>query len=313
MPWIYLVLGVLAGGILLFFGLSFVCFFLVFYVPKGEREAHYKIPRGPQFDERREELISLIRAQESLPFERVYLTAFDGTKLAARYYHVRDGAPLQIGFHGYRGTSLRDFCGGAALARENGINLLLVDQRGHGLSGGHFLTLGVKERYDCLSWVRYAVQRFGDIPISLAGISMGAATVLMAAELGLPANVKGIIADSPYTSPKDILLRGAKDNHIPAFIFYPLLAAGTRLYGGFRLGEASAIEAVSRTPIPILLIHGEEDGFVPREMSEELAAACTGDPVRVTFPRAGHGISYLADPERYASVVLSFLRSCGAL
>ena len=313
MIWLYVILSVLAFCVLAFFAGALFAYFFVFYVPRREREAHYRIPRGPQFDERREELVGLIRTQETVPFERVFTTAYDGTKLAARYYHVRDGAPLQIQFHGYRGTSVRDFCGGNRLARENGINTLVVDQRGHGLSGGHTLTLGVKERRDCLSWIDYALARFGNnVVITLAGVSMGAATVLMAAGLGLPENVKGIIADSPYTTPKEMLLRVGRDNHIPIWLVYPLVAAAATFFGGFRLTDASALDAVSHTHVPILFIHGEDDRFVPKEMSEELAKACAGHAERVTFPGAAHGISYVADPARYADTVLRFLLFCGS-
>lgn len=313
MIWLYVALSVLGLGVLVFFGGALTAYFIAFYVPKRERENHYHLPPGPQFEEKREEMIGLIRMQEEVPFERVFTMAYDGIRLAARYYHTRDGAPLQIQFHGYRGTSVRDFCGGNRLARENSVNTLVVDQRGHGMSGGHTLTLGVKERYDCVSWIQYAIDRFGkDVSITLAGISMGASTVLMASALDLPENVKGIIADSPYTTPKEILLRVGRDNHIPTWLAYPFFAVGARIFGGFKLNDASALSAVSRTHIPILLIHGEDDRFVPKEMSEEIAAACTSYVKRVTFPNAGHGISYIADPAGYTETALSFLAYCGS-
>lgn len=143
---------------------------------------------------------------DELTFESVFITSFDGVKLYARYYHVRDGAPLQIQFHGYRGSALLDFCGGNKLAREIGHNTLVVDQRAHGKSGGNTITFGINERYDCLSCINYAVERSGkETPIFLSGVSMDAATVLMASELNLPDNVIGIIADSPYSSPEEII------------------------------------------------------------------------------------------------------------
>ena len=129
-------------------------------------------------------------------FKAVHITAQDGTPLAARYYHHADGAPLAIIFHGYRGYAERDGLGGYTLCTALGYNVLLPDQRAHGYSGGHTITMGVKERYDARDWTVWARSRFGpEVPIFLMGVSMGAATVLLAAGLNLPDNVCGIVAD----------------------------------------------------------------------------------------------------------------------
>ena len=85
-------------------------------------------------------------------FTPVHITAQDGTPLAARYYHHNDGAPLAIIFHGYRGYAVRDGLGGYTLCTKLGYNVLLPDQRAHGYSGGHTITMGVKERYDARDW-----------------------------------------------------------------------------------------------------------------------------------------------------------------
>ena len=75
-------------------------------------------------------------------FKAVHITAQDGTPLAARYYHHADGAPLAIIFHGYRGYAERDGLGGYTLCTALGYNVLLPDQRAHGYSGGHTITMG---------------------------------------------------------------------------------------------------------------------------------------------------------------------------
>ena len=77
----------------------------------------------------------------------------------------------------------------------------------------------MKERFDCRDWAEYAVRLAGeDCNLYLSGISMGCATVLMAAGLPLPANVRAIIADCGFTSPKEILKTVLnRDYHLPAF------------------------------------------------------------------------------------------------
>ena len=101
-------------------------------------------------------------------FTPVHITAQDGTPLAARYYHHNDGAPLAIIFHGYRGYAVRDGLGGYTLCTKLGYNVLLPDQRAHGYSGGHTITMGVKERYDARDWAVWARSHFGpEVPIFL--------------------------------------------------------------------------------------------------------------------------------------------------
>ena len=305
--------GILAAAgalALLLLTAIFWVYHTAFYAPK-KRPDIYQLPKGEQYERHREQMLSLIRAMEALPFEQVTLTARDGTQLEGRYYHLRDGAPLQIELHGYRGAGSRDFCGGNALARSMGHNTLVVDQRAHGKSGGHTITFGIREREDCLLWAEYAAERFGkDTPIFLSGVSMGAATVLMAAELPLPNNVCGIVADSPYSSPAAIIRKVCQDAGLPVRLSMALVRLGARVPGGFSLTEADALRAVERTGIPILLIHGEDDRFVPCSMSREIYARCAGPAFLETFPDAGHGLSYMEDPRRYERIVQAFTEYC---
>lgn len=73
-------------------------------------------------------------------FEHVSITSDDGLKLAGKYYHVKDGAPLEIQCHGYKGNAIRDFSGNWKIAKEAGRNILLIDERAHGNSEGHTIT-----------------------------------------------------------------------------------------------------------------------------------------------------------------------------
>ena len=295
------------GVVLFVTGFALYAWRTAFYMPRKERGAIFHMPNNEQYRACKPITDALRAEMEALPFEVVSITSHDGLVLTGKYYHLRDGAPLQIQFHGYRGTALRDFCGGHKLAVEQGYNTLVIDQRAHGDSGGCNITFGLLERYDCLCWARYAAARFPDTPIVLAGVSMGAATVLMAADLPLPETVRAIMADSPYTTPCDIIRKVCADRGLPPSLAFPFVKLGARLYGGFRLTEEGAVHAVARTSVPLLIIHGEDDLFVPVEMSRALDAACVGEHRLVTFPGAGHGLSYIVDPERYAAETAAFL------
>lgn len=297
--------------VLLTLGAAYYAYRVAFYVSPRYKQDIYDLPHGEDFREKREILCMCIQRLHELPYEAVTVTASDGKKLFGRYYHTADGAPVQIQFHGYRGSAMRDFCGGTAFARKLGHNALVVDQRSHGHSDGNTITFGVRERYDCLSWANYAYERFGkDTPLILSGVSMGATTVLMASDLALPETVCGIIADCPYSSPRDIIAKVAGEFGLPRKAAAALCSLGAWLYGHFKVSDGSALESVRHTKLPILLLHGDEDQLVPCHMSKEIYDACASDKELQTFPGASHGMSYLEDPQRYEKVVGDFLSRC---
>ena len=285
---------------------SWLAYRLAFYSPGENRQA---IPAtdGPEYDPHREMMARIYHQLQNRSFEEVSITSVDGLTLYGRYYHVKDGAPVCIGFHGYRSSAMTDFSGGSELSQAMGQNLLLVDERAHGRSQGSTITFGIRERYDCLLWAEYVVNRFGpDTKILLYGMSMGAATVLMASNLPLPEQVKGIVADCPYASAKEIICKVGKNLHLPSKLAYPFVALGARLFGGFHLDEIDAIRAVRNAKIPILIFHGEADNFVPHGMSLSVYHANPALVQRHTFPGAAHGISYLVDPPRYRRILENF-------
>lgn len=299
--------------IVLILGFSYYAYRVAFYVPKTHPADPYAAISGEQYEAVADLILRATRAMEKHRFEPVRITAGDGTKLFGRLYVHDEAAPLQILFHGYRSSAYRDCCGGHALAWKMGFNTLVVDQRAHGDSGGRAITFGIKERYDCLAWVSYAVRRFGpDVKISLTGLSMGAATVLAASELDLPENVACIIADSPFDSPESIIRKVCRDDKLPDKLAWPFIKLGARIYGGFNIGESSAIEAVKHAKVPILLIHGEDDRYVPCPMSRALHENCASRAVLKTYPGAGHGLAYMVDPEGYEIAVYDFLRTIPA-
>lgn len=267
--------------------------------------------RAGSYRTRVQELMAELSA---IPCEDVYITSFDGLKLHGRYYRAagQAGRVLEIMFHGYNGNALRDFCGGHKIARESGHDILLVDQRAHGQSEGKTISFGINERCDLLSWLQYVEARFGadEYRIILSGVSMGAATVLMAAELALPAAVKGIIADCGYTSPRAIIRKVMKDAGFCPALLYPFVRLAARLAGGFDLDEASAVESVRHCRVPVLIIHGEADGFVPCSMAREIYAACACDKELLLVPGADHVMSYIVDTERYEETVRRFIADC---
>ncbi|MBQ2766584.1 MAG: alpha/beta hydrolase [Clostridia bacterium] len=269
------------------------------------------LPEGEQYQRERVRMEKMIAEMAAIPYTEIRMTARDGTPLFARYYAVREGAPLQIQMHGYHGSAIRDFCGGGKLAIEAGHNILIVDQRAQGQSGGRAITFGVLERFDCLDWINYANDRFAPPCILLYGVSMGAATVLMANGLDLPANVRAVVADCPYSAPYAIIARVCGERGIPQKLAMPFVRLGGILWGGFDLCSAAPVESVMSAKVPMLIFHGEDDRFVPCEMSREIARHAGNHCRLETFPNAGHGLSFIEDFPRYAAAIEQFLADCG--
>lgn len=245
--------------------------------------------------------------------ERIRMSAGDGVKLVAYYLPAAvESKKVLILMHGYRKDGLSDFAGLVRFYHEMGYHLLVPHQRSHGESEGDYICFGVKERYDLKQWTEYIVKRFeGECSIFLTGISMGGATVLMTAGLGLPKQVKGMIADCAFTSPWEMFECVLKrDCHLPVFPFLYVADRISRRKAGFGFKECSTISCMKTNQIPVLFIHGGKDDFVPMEMSSRNYDACAAKKKFLMIDRAAHGTSHLAEPEVYHSTVMEFMEKC---
>ena len=280
---------------------ALVCFFIVFYASRKIRENESPIPDGEAYIARKEQLISWVEGARELPHTDVSITSFDGLKLCGRYYEHKKGAPLEILFHGYRGNSERDLSGGVYRCFDVGHNALIIDHRASGRSEGRIITFGIKERRDCLDWIDFAIKNIDpDAKIIITGISMGAATVLMASAMELPENVVGVLADCGYTSSEEIIKKVMRDIKLPPNLLYPFVRLGAIIFGGFDPNEFSPIEAMKKCRLPIIFYHGSSDGFVPCYMSEKNYDACVSERKRlVIIDGADHGLAFPVDVQKY--------------
>lgn len=306
---VWIVLGSIGGLAMLLLSTMLVCFLITFYAPKRKPvgQDEYPIPPGDIYLPHRDLMITWMKELRSRQHTEVSITSFDGLTLRGTYYEYAPNAPIELMFHGYRGTAERDLCGGVTRAFALGHSVLAVDQRAGGRSDGHVITFGIHESRDCLDWVTYILNTFGmNTHIYLTGISMGAATVLTAAGRGLPSNVKGILADCGYTTARDIIKKVVRQRHLPPALFYPLIRWSARLYGRFDLEETSPLAAMQQCRIPVIFFHGDTDDYVPCEMSVENHAACTAEKKLVIIPGAGHGLAYPIAPSAYIDALREF-------
>ena len=311
MDW-YVVVLIAVGVVALLVGLGVWYALARAFLPKRMKKGDYYRgleEKGRCYDPER--CRTLIDRMLKLPLERVCIKSHDGLTLVGHYYEVKSGAPVEIFFHGFRGGWQRDFCGITEAAVELSHNILFVDQRAHGESGGAAITYGIEERRDAISWVNYTIERFGEnVEIVLVGASMGGATVLSAAGEKLPKNVKAIISDSGFSSPIDIMTFIAGGDKLSDALVRFGARAVARIFCGFKLTEASAVRAVANTNIPIMLMHGRSDRIVPHDMAEALVRA--NPNIRLeSFDGADHIQSYLVDSDRYRAAYKDFLKKSG--
>lgn len=294
-------------SLLFLVGLGIFCYaFVRMPIPDPTTEKGRKAGKWTQFSK---EIIAGNTWFSKQAFEPLEVISYDGKRLYGRFVPRENAKGTILFFHGYRSHFAVDFSASMEFYHQQGYNALFCDQRAHGHSQGHVLTFGIKEHLDVLSWVTYLGLKLGeDHPIFLSGISMGAATVLMAADIEFPANVRGIIADCGFTSPGDQLRYLMKNQyHLPPKITSAFLNFFTRIFGGFGLDQWSTVQALANAKYPVLLVHGLKDNRVPFEMSQRAWEACTGKKRLELFPNAGHGVSYLADNDRYKKFLLEFL------
>ena len=294
--------------------ISYICFKIVFFVPRKNEEPteELPVPAGKIYEPYHHLMRKWIKEARGFENEDFTITSFDGLKLHAKYFEYSKDATLEIMFHGYRGSAERDLSGGIQRCFALGRSVLLVDQRTSCGSEGNVISFGINEHRDCLAWVDFAVKHFGpDVKIVLTGISMGASTVLMAAGKPLPPNVVGVLADCGYSSPKEIIKKCARDMHLPADLVYPFINLGAKIFGHFDLEEYTPVEAMKTCKLPVIFFHGEDDDFVPCEMSKINYDACSSPKRLVTVKGAGHGLVYVIDNKGYFQAVADFFTENG--
>lgn len=239
------------------------------------------------------------------PMETVTIQASDGKRLVGHWSELENAKRVIVAMHGWRSSWDHDFGMAADFFRRNSCSVLYAEQRAQNGSEGEHIGFGVLERHDCLSWVNWAVEKTkGKLPIYLAGISMGATTVMLAAGLKLPTQVKGILADCGFTSIHDI------SHHVLRNNLHLHYGVGSRTIDGLcrkrlQVGakDHSTVDVLKNVTVPLLLVHGKADTFVPVSMAYENFAACKGPKELLVVSGADHGMSYYLDKQGYEAAV----------
>ena len=251
---------------------------------------------------------------ESQPKVELSITSRDGLQLAADLIKAEAPIGLVVAAHGFRSWPAREFALVAKHLYEQGYTVLYPYMRAHRKSDGKYITFGVKERYDIAAWAKLLAETHPDLPLFLYGQSMGGASVIMASGLELPENTRGVIADSAFYSPKDVIGTALVQSYkVPTFPMLPAMDLWARIIAGYSLTATTCKEALDKTDLPFLFIHGTEDDLVPYEMGLQNYEHCHTEKQMLTVEGAAHCCSYYVDPVRYISYVDAFLKKYGQM
>lgn len=245
--------------------------------------------------------------------QTVRITSSDGLWLAGRYYEKENSHHWVILVHGYHGTG-GNMTGYAQRYYDAGYQVLAPDLRACGESQGRWLGMGWLDRLDILAWIDYILAQDPKAKIVLHGLSMGAATVMMASGEELPDAVCAFVEDCGYTSVWDIFASEMwRRIYLPPFPLLYIADGIVQLKAGYSLREASALAQVARCEKPMLFIHGNQDELVPFAMMQTLYDAKPGENKQMLVAAgAGHGQAALVLGEEYWAQVFAFLAQYAA-
>lgn len=235
------------------------------------------------------------------------MTSDDGLLLKGSIVRTPEKSDLwAIIIHGYTGRK-EHMANYAAYYAERGFNVLLPDMRGHGESEGDYIGMGWLDRKDVLKWIDLIISEDPAAVITLHGVSMGGATVMMTAGEELPDNVKAIVDDCGYTSVWDIFSDELQYIFgLPTFPFLNTASVIAKLRAGYTFEEASSLAQVKNAKVPMMFIHGSEDNFVHTEMVYRVHEACPTDKELYVAEGAGHGGAVYVDPDVYFGKIFAF-------
>ena len=162
--------------IILYFLITFILFIVSFT----------NLDKSPDLPVKKEEHIQYCNEAyaefDSFKKEDVYIESFDNYKLHGYFIENTKTNKVVISFHGYNTEARKEYPLHYSYYSD-GYTVLMVDQRGVGQAEGKFITMGIHEHKDCLRWIDYVIERYaGDVEIVLDGLSMGATTIMMAAQ-----------------------------------------------------------------------------------------------------------------------------------
>ncbi len=192
--------------------------------------------------------------------------------------------------------------------RQGGCNILVIDNRAHGLSEGKYPTLGFSECLDLLAWGRLLHETYGNSKVFLHGICIGASSALFAlTNPDCPGYMAGMVADGMYTTFYDSFKCHMRLDHHPIFPVAPEVMAYIRIYAKANVVSDGPIRRIGDLRKPILFLHSREDTFSLPEKAQLLYDKCVAEKELHFFDKGAHSRVRLKNREEYDRTIVAFL------
>jgi len=227
-------------------------------------------------------------ADVGLLYEDLHLITVDGIKINVWFVPFPGSRRTLLWFHGNAGNMGNRVDLLRLLHRNLKSNILIVDYRGYGFSGGEISEEGT--RADARAAYDYLLGREDINPrqIILFGRSLGAAVAI---DLAVDLEYGALILEAAFTSIQAM----AKET-------FPLLPAGMLLKA--RYDSLSKIKSVH---LPLLILHGNQDKVVPFEQGQVLFEEANEPKTFYTIRGAGHNDSYVVGGNAYFEAIRGFV------
>ncbi|AYE38356.1 alpha/beta hydrolase [Companilactobacillus zhachilii] len=236
-------------------------------------------------------------------------TSKDNLKLKARYLPATEKTDkTMVVVHGY-GSASKYMGSSVKMFHEAGYNVLVPDNRSFGMSQGKYAGYGWKDRKDLNNWIKIINKKIGaKSQIGLYGVSMGAATVMYT--LGeKPKNVKFAVEDCGYSTISGELDYQLKEMFgLPSFPIVPTASLFADVLAGYNFYQASTQNTLKKSKVPLYVIHGSKDTFVPTKNAYLNYDYAKGPKKLWIVKGAGHGEAMKVAGDKYKVNVLDFAK-----
>ena len=238
---------------------------------------------------------------EEIHFEEYAMPSVRGDELKGYFYdNGADGKKIAFVIHGYRSNHIDTTSMYYDLYKEREIDVFTCDHTAAGNSEGDYIGFDVFEAADCLKWIDFLKDKFGEgIEIILHGFSMGAATVMQMSSK-CPSNVKFIVEDSGYINAKASL------DHQVGIMYEPLRAIN-KVFGKYDLNDSDVTMSLLSSDIPMLFVHGKDDKLVPYENGSKLFEMYRGEKDSFFPEDTRHIEAIYTEPDEYGRKIDSFI------
>jgi dipeptidyl aminopeptidase/acylaminoacyl peptidase len=238
-----------------------------------------------------------------LPYEKVEFFTDDGKKLSGWLIFSRKAKGIIICLHGYPANK-SDILPSVEFLYP-AFSLFLFDFRAHGESSGKITHFGLKEHLDVKAAIKFlkADKRTKNLKIGIWGYSLGGAVAIIAADGNQ--DICAIVTDSAFANFPEMIVYYYKNLGPLKYVFGSL----SKFLGRFVLradfSANSPENRIGNIKCPILIIHSEQDEFVPFEHAKRLFEKAPG-PKEIFVKEGSH--TGFSSTDKYQEKVLNFFK-----